>query len=386
MFLKSALAVAATITLLPLSAYAGGSTPPAGGAAEVAPKFDTGGTSGVVIQNGGGYIVGFNMSGTDVTGSGPLNRVGGYQAQTGGTLGWPDLDGNGITDLVVVAPNGRFQYAYLYEDDGGAFVSVLSAGQIPSIPAGSSLLGWPDLNGDGKSDMVIQNDTTGATTGFLMNGLTDTDSAAIPGLPGYETIGFPDLNGDSNADIVIQAASGFTYAYLMNGLTVASAAPIPSAPSSRGYSTSGFPDLNGDGAADVVIQHSGGYAYGYLMAGTSVSGEGSVGGLRNYTIIGFPDLDGDGSDDIVQQASGGFSVGRLMDGVTAGAPAQVPGLSTARGYTTIGFPNLDAADGTDIVVQHSGGYTFAYLMNGLGAASSQASIPGAPPGYTTLGC
>jgi hypothetical protein len=384
MFLKSALAVAATITLLPLSVYAGGSPPPAGGAAEVAPKFDSEGTSGVVVQSSGGYIVGFNMSGTDVTGSGPLNRAGGYQAQTGGTLGWPDLDGNGVTDLVVVAPNGRFQYAYLYED-GGAFVSVVSAGSIPALPAGSSLLGWPDLNGDGKSDMVIQNDSTGATTGFLMDGLEPTEMGSVPGLPGYETIGFPDLDGDGNADIVLQSASGFTYAYLMNGLDVSSAAPIPSAPSSQNYSTSGFPDLNGDGAADVVIQHSGGYAYGYLMAGTSVSDEGSVGGLRNYAIIGFPDLDGDGNDDIVQQAASGFSAGRLMDGVTAGAPAQVPGLSTSRGYTTIGFPNLDAADGTDIVVQHSGGYTFAYLMNGLGAASSQASIPGAPPGYTTIG-
>ncbi|MBJ18159.1 MAG: hypothetical protein CL933_01930 [Deltaproteobacteria bacterium] len=383
--MRTAMVIAAAMTMIPGSALAGAGPGPDNDI-DVAPILGTATTSAVVIQHSGGYTYGYNMSGTSVAGQGALAAVAGYQVQAGGSLGWPDLDGNGISDLVIVHTSG-YQYAYLLQDDGADFVSVLSEGAIPNIPAGSSLLGWADLDGDGNDDMILQDDTTGATIAHLMSGLTASSSGAVPGLPdhgGYSTIGFPDLDGNGNADIVIQSSSGYAYAYLMSGLSVSSEGPVPSAPDVQGYSTVGFPDLDGDGDADIVIQHSGGFAFGYLMSGTTTSSSGPVPGVAGYQIIGFPDLDAQNGSDIVLQHSGGYTVGFLMAGLTSLSNGALPSLAAANGYSSIGFPNLDATEGADIVWQHSGGYTYGYLLDGT-SSTGDGALPTAPPGYTTLG-
>ena len=388
MFRKYALSILITLAL-PVAAQAGGGGVPS---EAVAPVLGSNGASAVVLAESGGFIYGYQMDGLTVGGEGPLNQLGDYEALTGGFKGWPDLDGNGITDLVVVSDTG-FLVGYLFEAAGDGF-SVLETAAIPAtLPANNTVLGWPDLDGDGNSDLVFQDDSTGATTAVLMDGLDISSSGALPGLPasgGYRTIGFPDVNGDGRADVVIQAASGFSYAYLtgIDGLTTLEAGQIPGPPTEN-YRTAGFPDLNGDGAADIVIQEAGGYAYAYLMEGDGliVEDQGPVSSIPDYNLIGFPQLGGpvDGGDDLVLQSASGFTIGIVMDGggVTTQPAVGMPSLETSAGYSVLGFPNLDGDDQADLVWQHSGGFTYGYVLDGT-TEESGGPLPTRPAGYENL--
>ena len=388
MFRKYALSILITLAL-PVAAQAGGGGVPS---EAVAPVLGSNGASAVVLaESAGGFIYGYQMDGLVIGGEGPLNQLPGYEALTGGFTGWPDLDGNGITDLVVVSDTG-FLVGYLFEADGDGF-TVLQTAAIPAtLPAGNTVLGWPDLNGDGNSDLVFQDDSTGATTAVLMDGLSISSSGALPGLPasgGYRTIGFPDLNGDGRADVVIQAASGFSYAYLTsaNGIDNFLDGTIPGPPTAA-YRTAGFPDLNGDGAADIVIQEAGGYAYAYLMAadGLNLGPDGPVSAIGGYNLIGFPQLGGPvaGGDDLVLQSTSGFTIGILMNGGVSTQPAVgMPSLQTSNGYSVLGFPNLDGDDQADLVWQQSGGFTYGYVLDGT-SAESQNPLPTRPAGYENL--
>ena len=127
-----------------------------------------------------------------------------------------------------------------------------------------------------------------------MNGLSMLTSGQVAGPPSaaseYQTLGFPDLNGDLKDDIVIQHIQGYTFGYISNGVDVASASgPIPGPPEpDSGYSTIGFPNLDDDNGADVVIQHTTGFTYAYLMGETGLGdaiGDGQVPGPPNQEVV-----------------------------------------------------------------------------------------------------
>ncbi len=277
--------------------------------------------------------------------------------------------------------------------DSGTFVSPISVRRIAEIPSGFTILGWPDLNGDGTDDLVTQEDATGATIGYLFTNGAISASGQLPGLPatgGFRTIGFPDLDGQNGSDLVIQASSGYTFAYILNGTGVTSSSQIPGAPAPGPWSTIGFPDLNGDGKADVAIQEQGGFTFAALMDGLTELERGPIPGLpqddpTNYATIGFPDLDAQNGNDIVMQHSGGFTFAVLMNGLTDLSRAPIPGLPTddPTNYQTVGFPQLDGANGADLVIRHSGGFTFGVLMDGTTAGAS-GILPGQAGGEDSV--
>jgi len=275
----TALTAVIFMSLVPLTATAG---PPAAGGPDIPPVFESGSPSGIAILEDGGYFYGYNMDGLTVTGEGALPSLpAGYSLVAGAKIGWPDLDGNGISD-VVIQHSGGYQYAYLMQDSG-TFVDVLDEGAIPALPPEYTVLGWPDLDGDGDTDLVIQH-SGGYTYAYLMNGLNVQSEGQVPGLPTatYSTIGFSNLDGLMGDDIVIQEDGGYTYAYLMNGTSVADEGPVPGLPTAT-YSTIGFPNLDDANGGDIVIQEDGGYTYAYLMNGLSIADEGQVPGLPTTT-------------------------------------------------------------------------------------------------------
>jgi hypothetical protein len=387
----TALAVSMFMIVMPLTAVAGGGAPPTDSVVEVAPIFALTGNSGIVIVEAGGYSAAYNMDGTTPVSTTILPNIGaGYTTLGDSDGGWPDLDGNGINDIVI-QHTGGFTYAWLMEVSGPGVAPIggTAGGQeLTALPAGFSHLAWADLDGDGDTDRVIQNSAGGAYA-FLMDGLTLEGSGALPQPPaGWSTLGFPDLDGANGADMVVQREDGAAYAYILNGTVISSQGQVPGLSQAQ-YTTIGFPDLDGINGADIVIQEAGGSTTGYIMNGVSETASGQLAGLPTaaYSTLGFPDLNGDGSDDVVIQHTGGYTVAYISDGVSAPtASGQIPGFPVTGGYSTIGFPNFDDDNGADIAIQAESGYTFAYLMDvtGLTAASS-GPVPGLPAtgSYTT---
>ena len=317
-----------------------------------------------------------------------------YTLLGGPEMGYPDFDGNGVSD-VVMQHTGGFTYVYLMEDNGTGWLQIKDNGSIPGLLTPSyTTLGFPDLNGDGKSDVCYQH-TGGFTYCYLLDGRTILGEGQVSGLltPSYQSLGFHDLNGDGTSDHVIQHTGGFTYSFVIvpdGGTFVMTSAQGPTGSLlTTSYQTLGFPDLNGDHKADIVIQHSGGFTYAFLQNGTALIGQGSIPGLptTSYVTLDFPDLNGDGYADHVVQHSGGFTYAFLLepDGgtfVQQQAAGQVSGPPTTS-YTWLGFPDLNCDCRGDIVYQHSGGFTLGFESgsDGFIGTATQHTLLSPPPGY-----
>ena len=85
-----------------------------------------------------------------------------------------------------------------------------------------------DLDGDGRSDLIWRNGTTGATAVWTMNGLVRGPAAVFADAPDWLVRRTSDLNGDGKADLVWRnRVNGFTGVWLMDGTTpTAVARPI----------------------------------------------------------------------------------------------------------------------------------------------------------------
>ena len=80
-----------------------------------------------------------------------------------------------------------------------------------------------DFDGDGRADIVLQNDGSGQVWVWEMNGnaIAGGGNIATPD-PGWQVKGIGDVNGDGKADTVLQNAnSGQIWAWEMNGTAIA---------------------------------------------------------------------------------------------------------------------------------------------------------------------
>jgi len=93
------------------------------------------------------------------------------------------------------------------------------------------VIGAGDFNGDGKSDILFQNDS-GQAAMWLMNGASVTSTALVGANPGpsWHVIGAGDFNGDGKSDILFQNDSGQAAMWLMNGTSVTSTALVGANP------------------------------------------------------------------------------------------------------------------------------------------------------------
>ncbi|MEA2877045.1 MAG: serralysin [Hyphomicrobiales bacterium] len=167
------------------------------------------------------------------------------------------IDGRAGDDTVVYAGP---RSAYTVTDIGGGSVRVtgpdgndtisnverlvfsdttVTLTPSPSPPASpiSSSCKWSsrteaaDFNGDGKADILWQNDS-GTPAVWLMDGvkILSTGAALINPGPSWHEKAAADFNGDGKADILWQNDSGTPAVWLMDGTSVLSTGPALSNP------------------------------------------------------------------------------------------------------------------------------------------------------------
>jgi hypothetical protein len=92
-----------------------------------------------------------------------------------------------------------------------------------------NIIATPDLNGDGKSDLLWRNVATGQVYGMLMNGNTVGTQGFIytePN-PSWKIHAVGDYNGDGRSDLMWRNEStGQLYMMQMNGLTTRPAGAV----------------------------------------------------------------------------------------------------------------------------------------------------------------
>jgi Ca2+-binding RTX toxin-like protein len=175
-----------------------------------------------------------------------------------------------------------------------------------------------DFNGDGRSDVLWQNDS-GQTIDWLAQaagGFTDNSSnfSVNPGA-GWHVAGAGDFNGDGRADILWRNDNGQTVDWLAqsNGSFVDNSRVFSLNPGTD-WHVAGTGDFNGDGRDDILWRNDVGTVITLLG-----QANGSFVGNVNFTlnpgldwhVAGTGDFNGDGRDDILWRNDVGLVVDLL---------------------------------------------------------------------------
>jgi hypothetical protein len=271
---------------------------------------------------------------------------------SGALTGIPDVDGDGISDLLVGAYRedpgtsptdaGR---AYVFSGASGELVyEIVSPNEVEHGSFGWAVGGVADIDGDDVSDLLIgaiqENpnaipDNSGrayvfsGATGALMYELASPNED-LNGYFGFSVAGVEDADGDGIGDLLIGArgedpgaSPNFAgRAYLFSGasgdLLFELASPNEEIDGAFGYDVSGVGDVDGDEIGDLLVStpfedpgtSPRGAGRAYLFSGASGellhelrSPNEEADGYFGRSISGTGDVDGDGHGDLLVGAS-----------------------------------------------------------------------------------
>ena len=192
-----------------------------------------------------------------------------------------DTDGDGVPDIVSGAPGVGRGSAYLYSGATGQLLHTFSRGRAGDF-FGAAVAGAGDVNRDGHADILVgatMNDGGGRDSGraYVFSGRTyklirKLDAGDEGDLFGSATDWTPDLDGDGRPELIVGAQNagpttgGKAYVFSgRNGRPLFTIAPLASAVEFGSFFVAGVGDVNGDGTGDV---YGADYADGSLGPGT----------------------------------------------------------------------------------------------------------------------
>jgi glucose/arabinose dehydrogenase len=243
-----------------------------------------------------------------------------------------------------------------------------------------------DWTGDGKADLVWQEQSAGVVGVWAMDDATAIDARLF--LPPQVSVNWriaavADFNDDGQADILWQEETlGTPAVTFMDGTTMTSVAFVEPFASSPGRIAAAA-DFNGDGKPDILWQdHTLGtltvwFLDGVTRTGSSPLNPGQV--PLTWRIAGVGDFNDDGTPDIVWQIGGliGFWA---MDGVTRTSGALfTPGEVPAR-WKIAAVADYDGDGRPDLILQdETAGFLALRHMNGAQAIDTVPLVPGQTP-------
>ena len=206
---------------------------------------------------------------------------------------------------------------------GNAFAGLSAATDFDfTTVAQAALKVRYDFDGDGHSDILLQNDS-GQAAVWLMNGTNVVTTGNVGTAdPTWHVKSAGDFDGDGKADILLQNDSGQAAVWLMNGTTLLSSTNV-GANLGTSWHVKSAGDFNGDGKADILWQNDSGQAAIWLMNGTNVLSSGTIAESPGTTwhVMGAGDFNGDGKADILWQNDNGQAAVWLMNGTTRAGSA-----------------------------------------------------------------
>ena len=122
------------------------------------------------------------------------------------------------------------------------------------------------LNGDGKADILWQNDNGSAAVWLMDGGKTIREINFQDNGPTWHVKSAADFNGDGKADILWQNDNGSAAIWLMDGAAIMTGDNLQE--NGPQWHAKAGADFNGDGKADILWQHDDGYAAIWMMDGT----------------------------------------------------------------------------------------------------------------------
>jgi hypothetical protein len=305
-----------------------------------------------------------------------------------------DLKGSGTDDIIQVHPgtgSGSSIDVMLSNGSGGFAAPVKYSVSSTTLEGGV----LTDINGDGKLDLLVFDNSTPANViALLGNGDGTFQTASILGkLTGAAPANmiFADFNGDGNIDFAGYTTSGQVQVTLASGAGAYANAPATLTTSSGLYSgcNTVAGDLTGDSKPEIITFNctvntvtvyvnngSGSFAAGVDYNNNADLGQNINGGA-------IADVDGDGNNDIVAINSGTSDISLFLgngDGTVAVQP-----LRYGLGGAAWAAPLLADFNGDGLidVVESDDDYNLVYLQGSGAGAFQAAPVYSLPEGFNS---
>jgi hypothetical protein len=239
-----------------------------------------------------------------------------------------------------------------------------------------------DLTGDGTSDILWRNVTTGQYGMFDMAGGTTTWSVLGGESTAWQIAGLGDFDGDGTDDILWRndSSGGIGFSAMGSGSPVWNAL----GQASSAWGIVGVGDFNGDGTDDILWQNSSNGGVGmFAMSGGTATWQTIGGSSAPWEIVATGDITGDGIDDIIWRNSTTGQVGQFEMSDSGTASWSVV-ANVSNDWRLVGTGDLDGDGTDDLLWRHeSSGAVGYYAMGsgtpvwqGLGQASFDWDIVG----------
>ncbi len=214
-----------------------------------------------------------------------------------------DFDGDGRSDILW--RNASTGENYVYPMNGTTILA--GEGYLRTVAdLNWTVAGTGDFDGDGRADILGRNASTGQNYVYLMNGTAILTEGYLRTVAdqSWQVAGIGDFDGDGKDDILWRnAVTGENYLYPMDGLAIMPSEGYLRTVADQSWQVAGIGDFDGDGKDDILWRNSsGGQNYIYPMNGTAIMpSEGFIRTVADpaWQVKGVGDLDGDGRADIV---------------------------------------------------------------------------------------
>jgi len=306
---------------------------------------------------------------------------------TVGTAG--DFDGDGFPDLVMQKDDGTLS---LWLMQGNTRLSA--AAITPAVVSGG--IDWQILNPGATGGSGEGGNTGPGGTGGFQHPLGGQLSAVYLTTDGHildtnwHITATPDLDGNGRADLLWQhATTGKLAAWIMEGAVKKEARFLTPSTIDPSWVMKATGDFNGDGNADILWQQNGtGSLLCWLMDGTTKIGEHTLlpGNIPTmWQMVGTADFDRDGQVDIVwQNSQTGDVYVWYMDGTSMRVEQPIGRFGDDWTVRSVGDFNADGRP--DLIWQKSTGELAVWFMNGLVQSAVMYLTPGSmDPAWSLMG-
>jgi len=298
-----------------------------------------------------------------------------------------DHDGDGRSDILW--RNASTGENYLYTMDGTRVLT--GEGYLRAVADPNwQIAGTGDFDGDGRADILWRNAATGENYIYLMSGTSIIGEGYLRTVSDldWKVAGVGDFDGDGRDDILWRnATSGENYVYFMNSLSIANEGYLRTVADTR-WEVKGVGDVDGDGKADILWRNSSsGENYVYLMQGTAIRGEGYLRTVADtrWEIKGFGDVDGDGRADIVWRNNAtGENYVYLMNRLSIAGEGYLRTVPDPA-WQIVAVGDFDGDGKSDILWRNaSTGQNYLYPMDGTTIKPSEGFLRTVPAGSWTV--
>jgi uncharacterized delta-60 repeat protein len=335
-----------------------------------APDFNGDGNSDLLLLNNTSHGVAiWEMNGAQVIANpqiGTVNAAAGWHYQDKG-----DFNADGKTDLLML--NDTSHGVAIWQMDGA---QVTANPQIGTINAAA---GWHyqdtgDYNGDGKTDLLMLNDTTHGVAIWQMNGTQVTANpqvGVINAAAGWHYQDKGDFNGDGKTDLLMLNDTTHGVAiWQMDGTQVTANPQVGTINAAAGWHFAKTGDFNGDGKTDLLMLNDTTHGVAiWQMDGTQVTANPQVGTINAAAGWHFQDtgdFNGDGKTDLLMlnDTTHGVAIWQ-MNGTQVTANPQVGVINAAAGWHYDGLRDFNGDGKTDLLLENDTTHGVAvWLMDG----------------------